>query len=84
MPWLAVAMLAGIGLWFALPGPGDWLIALGLCGFVAGGALIWREGDDAPLLRGAVIGVALMVAAGLSLIWARSALLGTTPISGPN
>ncbi len=83
MPWLAVAMLAGIGLWFALPGPGDWLIALGLCGFVAGGALIWREGDDAPLLRGAVIGVALMVAAGLSLIWARSALLGTTPISGP-
>ncbi len=35
MPWLAVAMLAGIGLWFILPGPGEWLIAIGLCGLPA-------------------------------------------------
>jgi competence protein ComEC len=83
MPWLAVAMLAGIGIWFALPGPGDWLIALGLCGLPAGLALIALRGDDRALLRNAAVAMPLMIAAGIVLIWARSALIGTEPVAGP-
>ncbi len=83
MPWLAVAMLAGIGLWFILPGPGEWLVAIGLCGLPAAWALIRLEGDGYALLRNAAVALALMVAAGIVLIWARSALIGAQPISGP-
>ncbi|ARU17274.1 hypothetical protein A9D14_05410 [Croceicoccus marinus] len=83
MPWLAVAMLTGIGLWFILPGPGEWLIAIGLCGVMAGLSLVRLEGDRHALLRNAATGLALMLAAGIVLVWARSTLIGAQPISGP-
>ena len=83
MPWLAVALLTGIGLWFILPGPGEWLIAVGLCGLPAAWALIRLRSDQHALLRSAAVALAMMVAAGIVLIWARSALIGAQPISGP-
>ncbi len=88
MPWLAVAMIAGIGLWFLLPGPSDWLIAIGLCGMPAGLAMVLLPDDEAAggghgLLRSAVIALSIVMVAGIALIWARSTLVGTPPIAGP-
>ena len=82
MPWLAAAMLFGIAAWFAMPGPADWLTFIGVCTAVAGAALLIGT-ERWPVLRSAIVGVAVMLAAGCLLIWARSELVGTPPISGP-
>lgn len=83
MPWLAVALLAGILAWFALPARGDWLILLGVCGLLASAALAWCDPDRLPHLRAAILGVALFMAAGVLLVWARSELVGARPIGNP-
>lgn len=83
MPWLAVALLAGIGGWFALPLRGDWLILLGACGLAASAALAWCDAERLPHLRAAIVGIALFVAAGVLLVWARSELVGARPIGNP-
>lgn len=87
MPWLAVAMMTGIGLWFLLPGPSEWLIATGLCCLAAAFALLLLPEDDAAggygSLCNAIVGVSIVMAAGILLIWARSTLIGTEPIAGP-
>ncbi|WP_239805632.1 ComEC/Rec2 family competence protein [Croceicoccus hydrothermalis] len=83
MPWLAVAMLAGIGAWFVLPGVAEWLFALGVCGVIAGAFATRQPDGSRPLVRSAAIGLATMFGVGLGLIWARSELVGTPPIGGP-
>lgn len=83
MPWLAVALLAGIGAWFALPSRGEWLILLGGCGLAASAALAWCDAERLPHLRSAIVAMALFVAAGVLLIWARSELVGAKPIGNP-
>ncbi|MDT0575489.1 ComEC/Rec2 family competence protein [Croceicoccus sp. F390] len=83
MPWLAVAMLAGTGLWFLLPGPAEWLVLTGLCGLVAGCGWAWWQDEDTAVLRAAIMAVAVMVAAGCLLAWLRSELVGTHPIEAP-
>ena len=83
MPWLAVAMLAGIGAWFALPSPADWLIFIGICGVCAGAAMLWLAPERVPFVRSGIAAVALMAAVGLALVWARSSLVGTPAIGRP-
>lgn len=83
MPWLAVAMLAGIGAWFALPSPAEWLIFLGVSGLCAGGVLFWMREDRFPFLRGSIVAVVLMLALGTALIWARSTMVGSSAIGRP-
>jgi len=79
-PWLAVGYGAGIGAWAGLAGPWQWATLLALCAAAALlGSLIGRDGQ-ADHLRHAVIGMALMLAAGVGTIWMKSAALGTPPL----
>ncbi len=83
-PWLAVALACGIGLWFWLKTPWQWLGVLAFSGMVAIAALaIWRGREDRVALTLAVVGFSVAVAMGLSLVWARSELIGAEPISHP-
>lgn len=83
-PWLAVAFMAGIFAWFALPTQAEWLALLVGCVAVAFGvAAGLREDGRFPFLRQAGIAVALALAAGCATVWAKSALVGTPPIARP-
>lgn len=83
-PWLAVAFAAGIGAWFLLPMPWQWvaLIALAMLAAIAAQAL-WGDRDDRANLRLAVVSLAIVVAAGMAIVWLRSAAVGAEPISYP-
>ena len=83
MPWLAVAMLVGILVWFGLPSPGEWLVFLGLCGLSAALVLLFLDDETYPFVRGAVVSLVLMMAAGLMIAWGRSTLVGTPGIGRP-
>jgi competence protein ComEC len=81
-PWLAVGVGGGIGLWFALANAWLWL---GVSAFgigLAALALLFPA-VSYGLLRGALAGMGLAVAAGCALIWAKSALVGTPAIVQP-
>ena len=78
-PWLAVGFGTGIAAWFALPSRWEWLALLAACGGVAVLAWAWR--GEQPYLRRAVLAIALAVAAGCGVVWAKSALVGMPPIS---
>ena len=83
-PWLAVGLVSGIGLWFWLKTPWQWLGALAVAGMLAIATLaIWRGRDDRAALTLAVVGFSAAAAMGLSLVWARSELIGAEPISSP-
>ncbi len=83
MAWLAVAMLGGIFLWCWLPSEREWFVAIGLCGIVASVSMLCLDVDRFALLRHAIVGVALMTAAGMALIWVRSEAVGTPAIGKP-
>ena len=83
-PWLAVAFALGIAGWFALPAPTLWVAFLCLMASLALGATAAsREEGRCPYLRQAVLSLALLAAAGLATVWAKSALMGVAPIAGP-
>ncbi|KUR76994.1 metal-binding protein [Novosphingobium sp. FSW06-99] len=80
-PWLVVGYGTGIGAWIALSGPWQWAAWISLCAAAMVIApLIAREGQ-ADHLRHALIGMALMLAAGCAAIWMKSALVGAPPIA---
>ena len=82
--WLAVAFAGGIAAWFVLPGISRWLAVLAGCGAIALGALAGLRGEGRhPYVRGALVGVALMVAAGLVTVWTKSTLAGAVPLDRP-
>ncbi len=83
-PWLAVGFGTGIGLWFALDSPWQWLelIAASLAAALAAAALMSAHGRF-PYIRLAIMTMAMMVAAGCTAVWAKSAMVGTPPISYP-
>lgn len=83
-PWLAVVFMAGISLWFVLPTRMGWGVAA-FCGVgVAVAAhLFWRHDDGRVHLRLALISVGLCLAAGIAVIWARSAMIGAPPLEHP-
>lgn len=81
--WLVVAFAAGIVLWVNLPVPAQWIAALLVCSALAIIAILVIDEIRHPHLRLAIIGVAIMVAAGLATIWTRSALVGQPGIAAP-
>ncbi|MEE4288958.1 MAG: ComEC/Rec2 family competence protein [Erythrobacter sp.] len=87
-PWLAVAFACGIFAWFALAQPWQWLAAITGSALLALAALaVWPRGSAADETRGhlrsAVIACAIVFAAGMAVIWARSELVGAEPIARP-
>ncbi len=82
-PWLVVAVVAGIALWFALPSVVAWLgvVGAGLAAASLGAVLLWRE--RLPDLALALLGIGLALAFGILLIWARSATVGAPAIEYP-
>lgn len=87
-PWLAVVFVLGIFAWFALASPWQWLAVISASLAVALAAcVLWRFGSAADetrsLLRQAVIACALVFAAGMAVIWARSEMIGAAPIARP-
>jgi competence protein ComEC len=83
-PWLAVALAAGIAVWFALPGPLAWVIALAVALVAALGAVAaWRGNHARARLQQAMTVLALVFAAGLALVWLRSEMVGTPAIERP-
>ena len=87
-PWLAVVFAGGILTWFALPQLWQWLAAIAAAVLAALAAVtIWPFGSAADEhrshLRQAVIACALVFAAGIAVIWARSATVGAPPIARP-
>lgn len=83
-PWLAVAFATGIALWFWLSGPAQWVAVLGLCGAGALGALaLWKSVPERSSLVAACVTIGVLVAAGLSIAWARSEMVGAEPLPRP-
>lgn len=83
-PWLAVGFGVGIALWFVLDRPVEWIAAILFFLTIPLVALsIWRHREGRVHLQIAIISIALTVAAGLSVIWARSEMVGATPIERP-
>ena len=79
-PWLAVGYGAGIGAWAMVDGAWQWAALLALCAAaLALAPLVAREGR-ADHLRMAIMGLALMAAAGVATIWMKSALVGAAPL----
>ncbi len=83
-PWLAVGFAGGIALWFTFGEPWQWLavIVAGLLVAIAASA-IWRAEDGRARLRIALTAMGLVIAAGTALIWARSEMVGASPIDYP-
>ena len=82
-PWLVVAAIAGISLWFVLPDATAWLIAgvVALTVAGSGGWILMRERlADLAL---ALLGGGLAIAFGIGLIWARSEAVGVSAIEHP-
>lgn len=82
-PWLAVGFGLGIACWAVLPGPWQWAGFLALCGAAAMGSLLIDAEGDSGHLRAALIGMALMLAAGCTTIWIKSALVGEPGLARP-
>jgi competence protein ComEC len=83
-PWLAVSFAGGIGAWFLLEGPLQWLLAAAAAlGMALGAAARWRGVDARTHLLGAALAIGVLVAAGLAVAWARSAVVGTPALERP-
>ncbi|MBH5322709.1 ComEC/Rec2 family competence protein [Aurantiacibacter sediminis] len=83
-PWMAVAMAAGIGAWFALSTSAWWIgaIAAGLMVPLAGLAK-WRGRDDRVHMTGGLLAIGLLFAFGIALIWTRSEMVGAQTFERP-
>ena len=82
-PWLVVAAIAGVSLWFVLPDVTAWLISLALALAVAAlGARLLAVNRVADLAL-ALLGAGLAIAFGIGLIWARSEAVGVSAIEHP-
>jgi competence protein ComEC len=83
-PWLAVAFASGIAAWFALARPVDWVLAEGGYLFLAVGALaLWRGNVARQHLVAGCVAFGLLGAAGIGVVWTRSALVGVPAIERP-
>nr|WP_264420314.1 ComEC/Rec2 family competence protein [Novosphingobium sp. KCTC 2891] len=82
-PWLAVAFGLGIATWLVLPGPWAWSAVLALCAAVSAASRLLAADGALAHLRLAVMAVALMIAAGLAVVWTKSTLVGQPGIGRP-
>lgn len=78
--WLPVMLGGGIALWFALPDPAAWCVAILL--LVASGLACLAVGQGGRAARAFAIGL-LTGALGLGLIWARSESVARPVLGGP-
>ena len=83
-PWVVVGFAAGIGSWFMLAQPWQWIGAacLALISAVAAHA-VWKDDEGRAHLRLALSVLGLAFAAGLAVIWARSEIVGAQPLDHP-
>ncbi len=83
-PWLAVAFGTGIAFWFALQTPLAWVIVIA-AGLIAalGAVAVWRDVGDRAHLQMACVTMALLVVAGMAVVWCKSELVGAQPIARP-
>ncbi len=81
--WLVVAFAVGIVAWVALPNAADWVALLLTSLSVALGALIFLDESRIPYVRLAFFGCAAMLAAGMTTVWTKSALVGQPGIARP-
>ena len=80
-PWLTIAFGFGIAAWFVLANWREWLgFAAAMLAVSLLAAATMRGEGRYPLLRQALIAVALLAAAGLAVVWTKSVLIGTPPI----
>ena len=83
-PWLAVIFACGIMTWFGLNTPWAWAGAIGASLILGGFALAaWRGEVARDHLRNAVIASAIVFAAGISVVWLRSEMVGEEAIDRP-
>ncbi|MGE5952616.1 MAG: ComEC/Rec2 family competence protein [Qipengyuania vulgaris] len=83
-PWLVVAFAAGIGSWFVLGEPWQWLGAAGLAILLALAAqAAWKTEDERAHVRLAVTSLGMAFAVGLVVVWARSEMVGAEPLDRP-
>ena len=83
-PWAVVAFGCGIGAWFILPGPREWIAAAAAGPVVALVAvLLWRGHPGRSHLIAACLALGLATTAGIGVVWARSAMVGTPPLARP-
>lgn len=83
-PWVIVAFAGGIAAWFGLSGWAEWITFVVLLAVLGGlAAFAWRDQEQRANLRLALIAISLAAIAGLALIWARSAVVGTPPLERP-
>ena len=83
-PWLTVCFAIGIALWFQLENPWQWSAVLAFCAGTAFAAIRWGlSGERYPVLKQSAIAVVLMIALGLSVVWARSEIVGAAAIERP-
>ena len=83
-PWLTVFFAAGIATWFALDNPFQWVCAIAAAFVViTGGRAMWYERPERAEISLALTATALVFAAGLATVWARSEMVGAAAISKP-
>ena len=83
-PWLVVAFAAGIGSWFVLTQPWQWVAGVSLALLGALGAVaVWKGEDGRAHLRMASCALGFAFALGMAVIWARSEMIGAEPIARP-
>ena len=83
-PWLVVAFASGIGSWFVLGEPWQWLGAAGVAALLALAAqAAWKGEDERAHLRLALTALGLAFAAGMAVVWTRSEMVGAEPLDRP-
>lgn len=83
-PWLTVGFAAGIGSWFALDMPWQWMGAIGLALLAVLAARSLRSAYEEWVgIRLAVTALGLVFALGIIVAWARSELVGAEPLARP-
>lgn len=83
-PWLAVSLAAGIATWFALPSAVYWTGAILVAAASAALALVaLRRGETRQDLLLALMSMSIMFAAGVSVVWTRSEVVGSPAIAYP-
>ncbi len=80
MLWVPVALGAGAAAWFVLPDPRGWMAVLLFALAVASAALALARGGRAPVLAAML---ALAVAIGLALTWARAERVAAPVLARP-
>lgn len=83
-PWAVVALMTGIAAWFAMTNPSQWLAVIASGVGLGLGSLALFPADGAhPQTRRALAIIGCTMALGCGLAWAKSELVGASPIARP-